>query len=181
VSALDPDQKGRILWQTRVGQGGALGGIQWGSAYDGNNMYAAVSDLSYTDSPGGTVLDSKTGGGLFALNPETGAKVWVAPPSTCGDRPLCSPAQSAAISAIPGVVFSGGVDGRLRAYSTADGKAIWEFDTAQDFTGVNGIKGNGGAIDGGGPAIAGGMLFVGSGYWSGRTGNVLLAFSVDGR
>jgi polyvinyl alcohol dehydrogenase (cytochrome) len=181
VSALDPDQKGRVLWQTKIGRGGPLGGIQWGSAYDGNTMFAAVSDLSYTDFPADTILDSKTGGGLFALNPETGAKVWVAIPSACGDRPLCSPAQSAAISAIPGVVFSGGVDGRLRAYSTTDGKVIWEFDTAREFTGVNGIKGNGGAMDGGGPAIAGGMLFVGSGYWSGRNGNVLLAFSIDGK
>lgn len=180
VSALDPDQEGKILWQTKVGRGGRLGGIQWGSAYDGHNIYAAVSDLTYTDSAG-TTLDAKTGGGLFALNIETGAKVWAASPPVCGDRPLCSPAQSAAISAIPGVVFSGGVDGRLRAYSTKDGKVIWEFDTAREFACVNGAKGNGGAMDGGGPAISGGMLFVGSGYWSGQPGNVLLAFSIDGR
>jgi polyvinyl alcohol dehydrogenase (cytochrome) len=84
---------------------------------------------------------------------------------------------------IPGIVFSGGVDGRLRAYSTNDGKVIWEFDTEQEFLGVNGVKGKGGAMDGAGPTISGGMLFVGSGYgiWGGMPGNVLLAFSVDGK
>lgn len=185
ASALDPDQNGKILWQTRVGRGGRLGGIQWGSAYDGHNMYVAVSDIAHTQSSGigRMAADPKVGGGLFALNPESGAKVWAAPPPVCGDRPSCSPAQSAAVSVIPGVVFSGGVDGRLRAYSTSDGKVVWEFDTAQEFTTVNGTKGKGGAMDGGGPAIAGGMLFVGSGYgiWGGLPGNVLLAFSVDGK
>src|SRR5215471_1031859 len=185
ASALDPDHEGKILWQTKVGRGGRLGGIQWGSAYDGHNMYAAVSDITHTRSStiGRMMADPKTGGGLFALNVETGARVWAAPPPVCGDRPSCSPAQSAAVSVIPGVVFSGGVDGRLRAYSTSDGKVLWEFDTAQEFDSVNGIKGKGGAMDGSGPAIAGGMLFVSSGYgvWGGLPGNVLLAFSVDGK
>jgi polyvinyl alcohol dehydrogenase (cytochrome) len=185
ASGLDPDQKGKVLWQTKVGRGGRLGGIQWGSAYDGKNMYAAVSDIAHTRSSGigRMTADPKVGGGLFALNVETGAKVWAAPPPECGERPSCSPAQSAAVTVIPGAVFSGGVDGRLRAYSTTDGKVIWEFDTAQEFTGVNGVKGKGGGMDGAGPTIAGGMLFVGSGYgiWGGLPGNVLLAFSVDGK
>jgi polyvinyl alcohol dehydrogenase (cytochrome) len=185
ASGLDPDQNGKILWRTQIGKGGRLGGIQWGSAYDGQNMYAAVSDIAHTASSGigRMTADPKAGGGLFALNPETGAKVWSAPPAVCGDRPSCSPAQSAAVSVIPGVVFSGGVDGRLRGYSATDGKVIWEFDTAQEFTGVNGVKGKGGAMDGPGATISGGMLFVGSGYgiWGGLPGNVLLAFSVDGK
>jgi polyvinyl alcohol dehydrogenase (cytochrome) len=185
ATALDPDQNGKILWASRVGKGGRLGGIQWGSAYDGVNMYVAVSDIAHTQSGGigRMAADPKAGGGLYALNLDTGEKVWSAPPAVCGDRPSCSPAQSAAITVIPGVVFSGGVDGRLRGYSTTDGKVIWEFDTAQEYTGVNGVKGKGGAMDGPGPTVSGGMLFVGSGYgvWGGLPGNVLLAFSVDGK
>lgn len=185
ASGLDPDQNGKILWQTKIAKGGRLGGIQWGSAFDGKNMYAAVSDIAHTPSsaPRRMVADPKAGGGLFALNPATGEKVWAAPPAVCGDRPSCSPAQSAAVSVIPGVVFSGAVDGRLRAYSAGDGKVLWEFDTEQEFTAVNGIKGNGGAMDGPGPTISNGMLFVGSGYgvWGGQPGNMLLAFSVDGK
>ena len=184
---LDPDKNGEILWQTRVGRGGALGGIQWGSASDGKNMYVALSDITFLQSEFGTgkklIVDPKIGGGLFALDAATGKKVWAADPPSCGDRPNCSPAQSAAITAIPGVVFSGSIDGHLRGYSATDGKIIWDFDTAHEFTSVNAVKASGGSMDGPGPVVAGGMLYVSSGYgsWGGLNGNVLLAFSVDGK
>jgi polyvinyl alcohol dehydrogenase (cytochrome) len=86
-------------------------------------------------------------------------------------------------TAIPGVVFSGSMDGHLRAYSMADGATIWDFDTLQPFETVNGVPGKGGSLSASGPTIAGGMLFVNSGYGAlgGMAGNVLLAFSVDGR
>ena len=185
--ALDPDHNGEVLWQTRVGRGGALGGIQWGSASDGKSMFVALSDIEFISSEFGTgrklVVDPKVGGGLFALDVATGKKVWSAAPASCDERPNCSPAQSAAVSAIPGVVFSGSVDGHLRGYSSADGKVIWDFDTAREFVTVNGVPAKGGSMDGPGPTIAGGMLYVGSGYgaWGGLPGNVLLAFSVDGK
>ena len=81
---------------------------------------------------------------------------------------------------IPGVVFSGAVDGRLRAYDSGDGRVLWESDTARDFTTVNGVPASGGSIDGPGPTVVGGMVFTGSGYgrWRGRPGNVLLAFGL---
>ncbi len=180
---LDPDNKGEILWRTQIGHGSALGGIQWGSATDGKNMYAALSDIGFlrAGTPPKRVLDPKTGGGLFALDVATGAKVWQAAPPVCGDRLNCSPAQSAAISAIPGAVFSGSADGHIRAYAAADGKVIWEFDTTREFTTVNGETAKGGSMDGPGPAIAGKMLFVPSGYaaWGGLPGNVLLAFTAE--
>jgi len=106
----------------------------------------------------------------------------VSPPG-CGERPNCSPAQSAAVTVIPGVVFSGSVDSHLRAYSTKEGKVLWDYNAVQDFTTVNGVKANGGSFDNGGPTIVGGMLYTNSGYgqWGGMPGNVLLAFSVDGK
>jgi len=185
--ALDPDRAGAILWQTRVGHGSELGGIQWGSATDGTNMYAALSDIKFLAMEFMTgkklVVDPKSGGGLFALDVLTGKKVWAAAPASCGERLNCSPAQSAAVTAIPGAVFSGSVDGHLRAYAAGDGAVIWDFDTARDFATVNGLTAKGGSMDGPGPVIAGGMLYVCSGYgaWGGLPGNVLLAFSVDGR
>ena len=187
ATALDPDHEGAILWQTRVGRGGALGGIQWGSASDGKNMYVALSDITFLEAgfgPGRKIVaDPKKGGGLFALDAATGKQVWAAAPPECGDRKNCSPAQSAAISAIPGVVFSGAVDGHLRGYAAKDGKVIWDFDTTQEFTTVNGLKTKGGSMDGPGPTIVDGMVYAGSGYgnWGGLPGNVLLAFSVDGK
>jgi polyvinyl alcohol dehydrogenase (cytochrome) len=185
VHAVDPDAQGNIIWQARVGNGGTLGGVQWGSASDGANVYVALSDIVRTFIPNslGSNVESKTGGGMFAFSLQNGARVWYTPPPGCGNRARCSPAQSAAVSAIPGVVFSGSVDGHLRGYSTANGSIIWDFDSVGPYKTVNEIPARGGSFDGPGPAIAGGMLFVNSGYAraGGMPGNVLLAFSVDGQ
>jgi len=175
VYALDPDNKGRILWQARVGKGGVNGGVQWGMASDGRQLYAATSDVGRRE---GLPYDPKQGGGLTALRIRDGEKAWFAQPAPCDDKKGCSPAQSAAVTAIPGVVFSGSLDGHLRAYSAEDGKVLWDFDTAREFSTVNGVKANGGGVDGPGPVVANGMVYVGSGYarTGGMGGNVLLAF-----
>ncbi len=89
---------------------------------------------------------------------------------------------TAALTAIPGVVFSGGQDGMLRAFSTDTGNVIWDYNMLQDFQTVNGVEAKGGAMGAPGPTVAGGMLFVGSGYpglGNGIPGNVLLAFSAQ--
>jgi polyvinyl alcohol dehydrogenase (cytochrome) len=179
VHALDPDQEGKVLWQTRVGKGGALGGIMWGSAADQDRVYVANSDLWFL-SDGTQRLDPAAGGGLFALDLANGKIMMQVPPVPCGERSQCSPALSAAVSLIPDVVFSGGVSGFLRAYATDDARLLWEIDTAHDYATVNGIPAHGGAIDGPGPVIVDGMLYVNSGYgqWSGLPGNALLAFDV---
>ena len=181
VHALDPDRKGKILWQTRVGKGGALGGIMWGSAADSSSVYVANSDVKFL--PTGRALDPTQGGGLFALDLHTGKVRFNVAPMNCGDRKQCSPALAAAVTVIPGVVFSGGVSGFLRAFSTHDGKLLWEVDTVREYETVNGEKGKGGAMEGPGPTVVEGMLYVNSGYgaWGGASGNVLLAFSVDGK
>jgi polyvinyl alcohol dehydrogenase (cytochrome) len=186
VYALDPDRKGEIMWQTRVGKGSTNGGVQWGMASDGQKVYAAVSDV-VRKAPAGQViqlaapLDPTQGGGLTALRIANGEKAWYAAPAPCGERPRCSPAQPAAVTAIPGVVFSGSVDGHLRAFATEDGRMLWDFDTARDYQTANGVRGNGGSLDGAGPVIAGGMVFVNSGYArnGGTAGNVLLAFAPE--
>ncbi len=190
VHAVDPDQQGEVLWQTRVGHGSAAGGIEWGSAADGENVYVALSDVrNRRPAAGGnpTVFgghgeyDPAAGGGMFALRLATGERAWQTPAPACGDRKGCSPAQSAAVTVIPGVVFSGDLGGRLRAYSTKDGSILWEVETAREFETVDGVKANGGAIDGPGPVVAGGILYVNSGYGfnGGMPGNVLLAFGVE--
>lgn len=190
VRVIDPDREGAVVWERRLGPAGKLGGLHWGSAADSRNVYSAMGGQSLSavgDSaaPGGyrLVPDPAKGGGLFALDLLTGTEQWHADPPRCSARPLCSPAQSAPVTAIAGAVLSGSLDGHLRAYSTADGRVIWDVDTAHDFTVVNEGRGRGGALDVSGPVIAGKMLFVTSGYaqFGGMPGNVLLAFSLDGR
>jgi polyvinyl alcohol dehydrogenase (cytochrome) len=175
VYALDP-ATGRERWHAQVGVGSSLGGIEWGSAADTERLYAPVSDAAATQS---------RPGGLVALRLLDGQPLWRAPPSApvCSWGPHnCLAAQSQAATAIPGVVFSGSEDGHLRAYASGDGRVIWDVDTAKAYTTVNGVEAAGGSLDNGGATLAGGMLFVNSGYGRivGEPGNVLLAFGVDG-
>ncbi len=193
VYALDPDQRGKVLWQARVGKGGMTGGVQWGMASDGDAVYAAVSDVAHLeeevasgDQPapiGGSSFDPVAGGGLTALRVTDGEKLWFAPSHPCEPpRHGCSPAQSAAVSAVPGAVFSGSLDGHIRAFATKDGSVLWDFDTEKEFATVNGINAHGGSLDGAGPIVVDGIVYVNSGYprFGGAIGNVLLAFSADG-
>jgi polyvinyl alcohol dehydrogenase (cytochrome) len=179
VFAIDPDRQGEVLWQAQVGRGGVLGGIQWGAAADSNRLYAAVSDEAFLPSGRANDLDPNTGGGMFALQLADGETAWMTPAARCDAHRPCSPAQQAAITAIPGVVFSGSMDGHLRAYSTDDGTIIWDYNTIRDYSAVNGVTGHGGSLDVAGPIIAGGMVFALSGYdqAGAAPGNVLLAFS----
>jgi len=177
VYAVDPDARGKLLWHQRAGAGGLLGGVQWGMATDGSSAYVAVSDLAFQ----GRVPDPTKGGGISAYRVADGRLLWKTPPPGCGDRRPCSPAQSQAVTAIPGAVFSGSIDGHLRAYATDDGKIIWDFDTARSLDAVNGVPAKGGSLDVGGPVVAGGMMFVVSGYpgFGAMPGNVLLAFAPE--
>jgi len=168
---LDPDKKGEQVWQYRAGRGSAIGGV-WGSAVDAQQAYIAVAGY-FTPDPGG----------LHAVRLDTGERVWYTPPrpALCGTGQGCSTAQSAALTVIPGVVFSGSADGGLRGYSTRDGSIIWEFDTNRSFETINGVAAKGGSFDGPGVVVVGGMLYAtsGNGGLVGRPGNVLLAFGVD--
>jgi polyvinyl alcohol dehydrogenase (cytochrome) len=205
VYALDPDREGKVLWQTRIGRGGFVGGIQWGPAADAENIYVALSDMPGGFPPSLRAPDlslqgqaySKfdrfwarakkhfplyAGGGTFALRISSGERVWYTPPQ-CEGGPNCNPAQVAAVTHIPGVVFSGSADGHLRAYATDDGHIIWNVNTARAYAAVNGVKASGGSIQGPGPVVVGGVLYANSGYFGQpeANGNVLLAFSVDGK
>ncbi len=175
--ALDPEN-GKIRWQTKVADGGIVGGIEWGFAVGENRAFVAISGA----------WEQKAGkaGGISAVDLGTGKLVWNTPPSMDSCAPgkaRCNTGQLAAVSGLPGVVFSGSLDGHLRAYATKTGKIIWDNDTARDFVTVNGVTAHGGSLNGPGPALANGMVYVVSGYamWNKwMPGNVLIAYSVKG-
>jgi polyvinyl alcohol dehydrogenase (cytochrome) len=124
-----------------------------------------------------------TPGGLHAVKLSNGERAWYTAPETpkCGTGRGCNNAILAAITVIPGVVFTGSNDGAVRGYSTKDGSLLWESDTNRSFDTVNGVPAKGASISGPGPVIAGGMLYINSGYGAlgGRPGNVLLAFGIE--
>jgi polyvinyl alcohol dehydrogenase (cytochrome) len=177
VHGLDPDQQGKILWKTMVGAGGPEGGVIWGGSSDSKSAYFGISDWDPTK--------PEAGGGVVALDIATGKKVWStpAPKPACLNLMGCSAAQPGPTSVIDGVVFAGSHNGHMRAYSTADGHILWDFDTNRDFQTINGIKAHGGSINSTGATIAGGMLYTNAGYSRipVMPGNVFLAFSVDGK
>ena len=159
--ALDPDKKGEVVWSRQVGLGIDNGGgmIVWGSAADIRNAYFPLTRGTETL-------------GLAAVSLATGEIVWRASPADSGGAP---------VSVTPDAVFFGSSAGKMYAYSTVDGKALWQFDTARRFETVNGVEAKGGNIGSAGPVVAGGMVFVPSGYselGNGVRGNVLLAFGV---
>jgi polyvinyl alcohol dehydrogenase (cytochrome) len=168
--AIDPDKQGALVWQFKTSDGNGLGG-QWGAASDGRQVYFSVNG------------PARSAGGVRAVNLDTGAVVWSkdAEEKLCGAERGCSAAQGAAVTAIPGIVFSVSMDGGIRAHAADDGTTVWQFNTNQEFQTVNGVKAKGGAIDGPGVVVSGGMIYVNSGYVSliGRPGNVLLAFGVE--
>jgi polyvinyl alcohol dehydrogenase (cytochrome) len=174
VYGLDPDERGKVVWKTRIGVGsGMMGGIAWGAAHEGSTVYAAVADYN---KPDGTP-------GLYALRVDSGEKLWNTPaPKDAGN-----PAQAAAVSGMPGIVFSASFGGHLRAYAIdpkgRPGEIVWDFDARRDFDTVNQVPGKGGSFDGGGVAISHGMVITtcGYGFAGGVPGNVMLAFTVEGK
>ena len=175
IFGLDPDQRGKVLWKTRVGAGGAqFGGFVWGSASEGNIAYAA-----FGENPQGTAGAP----GLFAVNITNGQALRTPPSATIASGP--APLAPEALTAIPGALFSGSLNGHLRAYSTKTGEIVWDYDALHDFDTVNNVPAKGGSFNGGGVAVAHGMVVVNSGFGFGngptKPGNVLMAFSVDGK
>ncbi len=177
VYALDPDARGKVIWERRLSPGGPLGGSEFGHATDAANVYVGISDIY--------LKPDAARPQITALRLADGALSWTHPLTR---RPCrwtnvyCAPGISMAVSAMPGAVFAGSLDGWLSAYSTADGKLLWTVDTALPVTTTTGVKATGGTLDEAGPVIVHGMVYIHSGYW-GRTGlgSVLQAYSVDGK
>ena len=164
IWAHDPDHQGAVIWKTSVAttKPTEQGQVNFGGAADNQQAYFGLFS-----------------GGVLALRLTDGARQWFTDLDPPSGRPR---GQDAALSTIPGVLFSAGWDGVLRALSTVDGKVLWTFDLARNFQTVNGIPANGGSLGSAGPTVVGGMVFVPSGSAGpvhGHPGNVLLAFGLD--
>lgn len=172
ILALDADKQGEVVWRVNPENDAPLGdspvdantgtrGPVWGAALDQRNAYMGSS-----------------AGGVAAVRIADGQRVWFTRLNSTAEHKVTHPA---AVTALPGVLFAAGTDGMLWALSSEDGHALWSFETARAFDTVNAVPAHGGSIDSAGPTVAGGMLFVGSGYGVvlDTPGNVLLAFGLD--
>jgi polyvinyl alcohol dehydrogenase (cytochrome) len=171
VMALDPDKKGEPVWSVNpeiapataaplAPNGIGTRGAVWGGALDDGYAYVGSSV-----------------GGVGAVRLSDGERRWYTPLNSAAGQKVT---HTAAVTVIPGVLFVAGSDGRLWALSSSDGHALWTFETAQAFETVNSVPAHGGSVVSAGPIVAGGMVFMGSGYSvvNDTPGNVLLAFGL---
>ena len=204
VFALDADTKGMegsVLWRNRISQGTSNGGIHWGMALAGDALFVPVSDPErddpdYTPRPGLSAMDIRNGELLWQkllerdCDYDYSSKPLIGLENTRSGVRQDSPEQyecsfyfglSAAVTATPELVFSGGLDGSIRAYDVENGEVLWQAKTAIPYDATNGIEGHGGAMDVAGPVLADGWLYVLSGYsmFGQLPGNMLLAYKID--
>jgi polyvinyl alcohol dehydrogenase (cytochrome) len=180
--AIDPDKHDKLLWERKLGRGSIQGGVQWGMAADGTRLYVPMADMANDRDQ--AVRSDPPRPGLYAVDPLKGDLLWSAPAQDlCQGEQYCDPGILAAVTSIPGIVFGGHMDGRLQAYDATNGNVVWKYDTRQEVDTLSGAKGHGGSMGSNGPVVHAGVLYVNSGYgiyWH-LPGNVLLAFSVDGK
>jgi polyvinyl alcohol dehydrogenase (cytochrome) len=178
VMAIDPDT-GKTLWRKRIGRGGVQGGVHFGIAAERSTAYIPINDMAYPEDVTRYKFTTAARPGMFALDAYTGEVHWEnIADDICNGLQFCNPGISSAVTAIPGAVIAGHLDGRLRIYGSTDGAVLWEYDTRQNVETVSGEAAHGGSMSGGGPVVADGMLYVNSGYgiYFHMPGNVLLAF-----
>jgi polyvinyl alcohol dehydrogenase (cytochrome) len=155
--AFNPDT-GAILWNTMVGPGSSLGGIEWGTATDGQRVYVAITNsekLAYPLIDGTTI----TWGAWSALDVGTGKILWQ----------TADPAQAidmGAVSVANGVMFAPSMSGNMHALDAKTGAILWTFASG------------GSVLDG--PSIVDGTVYWGSGYKkiAGTANNKVFAFSI---
>jgi polyvinyl alcohol dehydrogenase (cytochrome) len=134
-----------------VGAGGILGGIQWGTATDGQQIYAALSNsshMNYTLQPSGTVWN---GGSWAALDPGTGNANWqVEDPGTSTVDPDQKAMSMGPVTVANGVVYVPSMSGFVYALDASSGATLWSYNT--------------GASVNAGAAVVNGTVYWGSGY-----------------
>ncbi len=182
VAGIDPDD-GHIVWQRKMGRGGLFGGVHFGMAVEGNRVFVPIADIPIGGDGKAPPGDGHPG--LYAIDAATGETIWSAPSTAddCHGRQYCAPGISSAVTAMPGVVFAGHLDGWLHAYDSKTGAPLWQVDTTLPAKAPNGAIAQGGAMSGPGVAIGDGHVVVNSGYGYAMhmPGNALLVYTIDGR
>ena len=179
VYGLNPDT-GEIIWSTVISGGGTQGGIHFGMAADGKTIYVPINDMKNTHD--GKVWQNRKPG-MHSIDAETGNILW----STITDKECkevdfnCDPGVSAAVTAIPGAVVVGHLDGNIRIFDKKNGNILWTYNTLRDFDSISGTPASGGSFSGSGPSIRNGYMAINSGYgiYNHMPGNALLLFSID--
>lgn len=177
IFGLDPAANGEVLWRTRVGRGGALGGVHWGMTFKDDVVYVPVSDRSGISDEG-----EPRQPGLHAIDMKTGDVLWYAPvPERCAGERGCMDAYSAPITATDELILAGSLSGYLFAHDPETGALLWEYNTVRDYDTINGVAARGGSLDATGPVLTGDYMIVNTGYatFGQMPGNAVLVFKLN--
>ncbi len=165
---------GALAWKTQVAPGGLTGGLQWGSAYDGERIYVAASNAGPIlglgqDAQPWTLKDGSTttSGGWAALDAKTGKVLW-----TTKD-PFGGRAEGP-VSVVNGVVLGCNLEynpanpalgaGHYVALNGKTGQMLWNSPTTGNCVA--------------GAAIVGSTVYWGNGAGRGTTPNAVYAFGL---
>jgi polyvinyl alcohol dehydrogenase (cytochrome) len=172
---IDPDT-GDGIWRNTLGRGGIQGGIHFGLAAHGGIAYVPNSDMIYDGDAAVYTVEARPG--LFALDIATGDIIWAWEPveDTCLGRKFCDPGVAAPPTVFGDYVMANALDGWVRVHDRHTGEIVWSMDTTQPMTGINGIEGHGGSMNGAGPVAYDGQIYIMSGYaYAGHMpGNLLI-------
>jgi polyvinyl alcohol dehydrogenase (cytochrome) len=169
---------GKLVWATQVSPGGVRGGIEWGSAVDGDRVYIAASNANYVWTQLAGKAKLTDGGFWSALDISTGKILWQTPTAELqkkpanngGGRGLPIPKGAlarteGAVSVANGVMYGADASGLFVALNAKTGVMLWSMDA------------KGAAIDA--PAIVNGHLYWGDGYGDiGPSNSAIYAFGL---
>lgn len=156
--ALNPDT-GAIIWSSVVGPGATLGGVEWGTATDGERIFVAITNSAHKTYP---LINGQSiaWGAWSALDAATGKILWqTADPEQAVDM--------GSVSVANGVLYTPSFSGNMHALDATTGQILWTFASG------------GSVLDG--PSIANGIVYWGSGYaktGGGTANNKVFAFAV---
>jgi polyvinyl alcohol dehydrogenase (cytochrome) len=174
---------GDFIWNTLIGPGGDMGGMEWGTAYDGDRIYASITNqhhIPYELTEHGVIsTTTATGGSWAALEPTTGEILWqTADPQVeaLAGVGVVGVWDLAPVTVANGVVYASSMaklatQNQMFALDATTGAILWQFAAGSS---VNS-----------GPAVVDGSVYWGSGYAragvEGSGNKRLYAFSIDGR
>jgi polyvinyl alcohol dehydrogenase (cytochrome) len=159
--ALDA-RTGQFLWNTLLGPGGDQGGMEWGTAFDGERIYASITNhhhIPYKLTQNGVIGSTTvTGGSWAAMDPGTGKILWQTADEqteTLTGLGTVNVWDLAPVTVANGVLYASSMaklasQNQMFALDARTGYVLWQF-------------GAGSSVNAG-PAVVNGSVYWGSGY-----------------
>ena len=183
VYTLLDAKTGEFIWNTLIGPGGDQGGMNWGTAFDGDRIYVSITNhhhIPYKLTQNGVISNTiVTGGSWAALDPITGTILWQTADPQVETLPGLGTVgvwDLAPVTVANGVVYASSMaklanQNQMFALDAATGAILWQY-------------GAGSSVNAG-PAVVNGTVYWGSGYCrsgiEGSGNNQFYAFSIDGQ